>query len=432
MESDAQRLQKLEKENLRLRRAVEELSVLNELAASIVGSRTSEEVIEQIVQKSVKTIGAEQGLVTLVDDTMVDPTQTLVRSVSSSSEHAILSPNQSLVGWMILNKKPLVINDPHEDERFGGTRWDPSIRSILCTPLLIQGRLLGVITLYNKKDDEGFTDDDKRLMSILSLQSAQTLEAARLYEEESLLTQIQEQLRLARNIQMRLLPGVMPDVAGYDIAGTSKPAQSVGGDLYDVVQVSDDYVAFWIGDVSGKGLPASLTMANTQAVFRTNAMAQAHPEQAIARTDELLCQYTRRGTFVTSIFVVLNPVDGTFRFSNAGHVKPVLIRTDGSAEMMDESSLVMGFDANVPRTSSTASISIGETLVLYTDGIGEAMNEQRALLGDEIIIKLIADNAQRSSSEIVQLVMEKIEDFAGKAPQADDITILVLRRISDI
>ena len=254
---DANTLNRLELENRRLRRAVEELSVLNELATAIGGSRSSEEVIQQIVKKSVKTIGAEQGIVTIVDDTLADPSQTLVRTVSSSSEHTILSPNQSLVGWMILNKKPLVINDPHTDDRFGGTKWDPSIRSILCTPLLIHGQLLGVITLYNKKADDGFTDDDKRLMSILSLQSAQILEAARLYEEESLLTQIQEQLRLARNIQMRLLPEDMPDVPGYDIAGTSKPAQSVGGDLYDVVQVSDDYVALWVGDVSGKGLPAS-------------------------------------------------------------------------------------------------------------------------------------------------------------------------------
>ncbi|NND70356.1 MAG: SpoIIE family protein phosphatase [Rhodothermales bacterium] len=424
-----EQVSRLEAENQRLRRAVEELSVLNELAAAIGGSRSSEEVVEQVVKKSVKTIGAEQGLVTLVDDTQVDPTQTYVRTVSSSGDRAILSPNQSLVGWMLLNKKPLILNSPHSDSRFGGTKWDPSIRSIICAPLLIHGKLLGVLTLYNKKRGEGFTEDDKRLLSILSLQSAQVLDAARLYEEEKKLTQIQEQLRLARTIQMRLLPNEMPQIEGYDIAGTSKPAQSVGGDLFDVVQVEPDFVAFWIGDVSGKGLPASLTMANTQAVLRTNAMARIDPAKCISRTDELLCQYTPKSTFVTGVVGCFDPATGKCEYSNAGHVKPIVIRNHGqSVERLETSSLVMGFNASIPRTSEMTNLASGDTLFLCTDGIDEAMNEHRQLFDDDNAIDFLKQNHHLSASDQVEGIVSMVNQFASGVPQTDDITLLIVKR----
>ena len=158
---------------------------------------------------------------------------------------------------MHLNKRPLLSNSPRADERFRGITWDPSIHSILCVPLMVKSALIGVLTAYNKKDDREFTEEDQRLLAIIAMQSGQVVENARLYEEEKKLLTMEEEVRLASVIQIELLPQEAPSIPHYDIAGTSIPAQQVGGDYFDFIPVEEFSLAVCLGDVSGKGLPAS-------------------------------------------------------------------------------------------------------------------------------------------------------------------------------
>lgn len=192
--SPAKEMQSLEEENRRLRRAVEELSILNDLARLIGGSLNSQEIMQTIIHRSLRAVHAEQGVITLVDQQANKPMRTLVRSMQSSGDHPQFHLTESILGWMHLNKKPLMINDPLNDDRFHGIRWDPAVKSVLCVPLTIKSVMIGILTAYNKKDGKPFTDDDQRLMAIIAAQSAQVVENARLHEQEqSFLTKQEEQ-----------------------------------------------------------------------------------------------------------------------------------------------------------------------------------------------------------------------------------------------
>jgi len=176
-------LQALQRENELLRRAVNELSILNELATAIGSAHDLTDVIHTIVQRSLRAVEAEQGVITLVDEARDDAMKTLIRTTIESGEHAPFRPDPLLLGWMQRHKTPLLLNDPHHDAQFRHIPWDASVRSVLSVPMMTQSRLLGILTLYNKRDAEGFQYADQRLLSIIAAQSAKVVENARLHDE---------------------------------------------------------------------------------------------------------------------------------------------------------------------------------------------------------------------------------------------------------
>ena len=232
-------LEALREENVRLTRALEELSMLNELAREIGASRNAETIMDRIIRRSLRSVLAEQAVITLVNRQAREPMKTLVRAMATSSEHEQFHLNQNLLGWMHLNKKPLLSNSPRTDERFRGITWDASIASILCVPLMVKSELIGVLTAYNRKGGEEFTEEDQRLLAIIAMPSAQVIDNARLYEEERAYLRMQEEVRLAAVIQQDLLPQDAPRVPGYNIAGKSVAAQQVGGDYFDFIPLDD-------------------------------------------------------------------------------------------------------------------------------------------------------------------------------------------------
>lgn len=179
------RRRSLEQENERLRRAVAELSTLNELAAEIAQAPDLEEVMQTIIRRSLKAVEAEQGVITLVEQTAEQGMKTLVRTMMSSHTQAALRPDDVLLGWMHQHKAPLLVNDAPQDPRFQALAHKADVRSLLSVPLLVHGRLTGILTIFNRKGSLGFTRDDQRLLSIIAAETAQVVENARLQEERS-------------------------------------------------------------------------------------------------------------------------------------------------------------------------------------------------------------------------------------------------------
>src|ERR1051326_6145594 len=219
----------LRHENDRLRRAVQELSTLNDLSRAIGASLRSDDVMQTIINRSLKAVNAEQGVVTLLDRRGGDrvDANTLVRANESTigaprSFHA----TQAILGWMQLNKRPLAITDTATDSRFSGVVWDENIRSMLCVPLLIKSELTGVLAVYNKKNGRTFDSDDERLLAIIASQSAPIVDNAPLYEEEKALSAIREQVRRTAEIQAHLLPRAAPAIDGYEVACRSMAGEA--------------------------------------------------------------------------------------------------------------------------------------------------------------------------------------------------------------
>ncbi len=420
-------LQSLKEENLRLRRAVEELSILNDLARVIGGSMNSQEIMQTIIHRSLRAVSAEQGVITLVDHAANQPMKTLVRSMVSSSDHSKFHLTESMLGWMHLNKKPLMINDPATDERFRGVPWDPAIRNAMSVPMTVKSSLIGVITVYNKKENKRFTDDEQRLLAIIATQSAQVVENARLYEKEKELVTIQKEMKLAAQIQTELLPTSPPVLPQYRLAGRSIPAQSVGGDYFDFIPMSESKIAICLGDVSGKGLAAAMLMANLQATLRGQTLVANSPKQCIERSNKLLLQSTSDEKYATLFYGILDTSSNKLSYTNAGHNPPLIISKNGSSRRLKTGGIMIAMMDNFPFEEETVDIQPGDTLVIYSDGITESFNEKDDEFGEDRLEEILKKNVTRSPEEMIASVIDAVNAHAGKMPQADDMTMVVLK-----
>ncbi len=421
--------QPLVEENQRLKRAVEELSILNDLARAIGASVNSQDIMHTIIHRSLRAINAEQGVITLVDPEANSPMKTLVRTMASSAQNPRYHFNQSLLGWMHLNKRPITINDPANDARFRGVQWDASIRSLLCVPMMIKSELKGVLTVYNKKDGKQFSDEDQRLLAIIAAQSAQVVENARLYESEQALMRMKEEIRLAARIQTDLLPSTAPVIEGYDVAGKSVPAQVVGGDYFDFIPTDDHRIAVCLADVSGKGLPASLLMANVQATLRGQTLLNVSPKVSVQRANKLLFQSTSAEKFVTLFYAILDPKLHQLAFANAGHDNPFLLAADGSTRRLKTGGLVLSIMEDFPFEEETVDLGRGDLLVIYSDGITEATNTSEVQFGEERLANVIREHREESASGLVECIIKEVKAHAGGMAQADDMTLVVVKRI---
>ncbi|MCZ6766453.1 MAG: SpoIIE family protein phosphatase [bacterium] len=421
-------LEALRRENARLTRALEELSMLNELAREIGASRNAEAIMDRIIRRSLRSVLAEQAVITLVNRQAREPMKTLVRAMATSSEHEQFHLNQNLLGWMHLNKKPLLSNSPRTDERFRGITWDASISSILCVPLMVKSELIGVLTAYNRKGGEEFSEEDQRLLAIIAMQSAQVIDNARLYEEEQAYLRMQEEVRLAAVIQQDLLPQEAPRVFGYDIAGKSVAAQQVGGDYFDFIPLDDMGMAICLGDVSGKGLPASLLMANLQATLRGQTLMDVSVSDRIRRANQLLFRSTDPEKFATLFYGVFDYKTHQLCFSNAGHENPILIRAQGAPVRLITGGTVLGVIDNFPFEEDHVVIDKGDTLVIFSDGITEAFDADENQFGEDRLMAVIDENRDQTALELIESIIAAVREFAGTAPQADDLTLVVVKR----
>ncbi len=417
----------LEAENLQLKRAVEELSILNDLSRAIGASVDSKEIIERIVEKSMRAVSSEQTVVTLVDRETNQSMKTLVRAKSSSAEHPHFHMNDNLIGWMHLYKKPLLTNDPTGDDRFKGLKWDDSIHSLICVPLIVKSELRGVITAYNKKDGE-FTENDQRLLAIIASQSAQIIENARLYEEEQKFASMREQVKLASQIQQDLLPESTVPLDGYDIAAKSIPAQEVGGDYYDFIRDDHGHIALCLGDVSGKGLPASLLMANLQATLRSQTLTDSPVAERVTKSNRLMHQSTDPEKFATLFYGVLNPESHSIQFCNAGHEIPFLFDQQGNVTKLETGGVALGVLDEFPYPEDVATVGPGDTLVIYSDGIPDQTNEFDQPFSDKRLIEFVQQNLSLSAEALIDAIIGEVKGHEGDTAQVDDLTLVVVKR----
>ncbi len=418
----------LVEENRRLKRAVEELSVLNDLARAIGASLDSQQIMGSIVRRSLRAINAEQGVITLVEDRPSDPTRTLIRAMASSSLHEQFHFHNAFLGWMQLNKKPLVMNDPLHDERFRGVKWDPSIQTLLCVPLMTKSELKGVLTVYNKKGGGGFTEDDQRLLAIIAAQSAQVVENARLNEREKQLIKMQEEVRLAARIQTDLLPQSVPELPGYEIAGRNIPAQVVGGDHFDFIPIDDHRMAICLGDVSGKGLPASLLMANLQATLRSQTLSVPSPKVCIERSNRLLFQSTSSEKFVTLFYCIIDRSSHQLSFTNAGHEFPYVVGADEKVRRLETGGLALGMLEDYPFQEEVIQLHPDDVVVICSDGVSEAMDPSEERFGDARVEAVLKRYRHLPPNDLIDKIVESVRAHAGTAPQMDDITLVIVKR----
>ena len=233
------------------------------------------------------------------------------------------------------------------------------------------------------------------------------------------------ELRQAREIQQNLLPKNIPQIPGFEIAGTWEPARTVGGDYYDVIQLSDSKAALCIADVSGKGISAALLMANVQAAVRAFASEAVSSAEICSRLNSVLCTNTAPEKFVTLFYSVLDANSGNLQFTNAGHLQPIVVSHDGSVARLENDGALLGIFPDWAYKVSTARLSTGDTLVLFTDGITEAEAEDGKEFGEDRLIDSLVSFRHLNSDALQSRLLSQVKRFSNRA-LADDATLIIV------
>jgi sigma-B regulation protein RsbU (phosphoserine phosphatase) len=330
---------------------------------------------------------------------------------------------------MLKNKAPLLVNDIKSDDRFKYIEeTELPFKTLLSVPITLKEKMIGLLTVVNKESDLGFSTDDQRLLSIIAAQSAHVLENARLLKQEQALMRMEEELRMAKEIQLNILPKEIPSVNGYDIYAVNIPAKEVGGDYFDFMKLPNDMLAFCLGDITGKGLPAAMLMANLQATLRGQALIQKSVSDIVKNSNLLLFNSTDSNRFATLFFGILDTKTNIITYCTAGHDSPIHFNKSELTKL-DEGGLLLGCFETADYNEAVKKMETNELIVIYTDGVTEAMNENNEEFGEDKLIELINIHQKKSSKEITDEIISNVKEHSANSPQFDDITLMVIKRV---
>lgn len=345
--------------------------------------------------------------------------------VGGSREYTI---EEAMHDQLIEKQKPVFLDNLRGLTREGylGGRLI-ELGGYLVVPLVDKGELVGVVSLSQKVAGFRYTYEDLTLLTVVANQVVVALNNARLYAESLAKQRLEEELAVARQIQLNLLPRTMPVYENYEFAAFNHPSRQVGGDYYDFINISDSSVAVVVADVSGKGVPAALLMARLQAVLQSEGQRGRPIEVMLSWINEFLVSSTSPDKFVTMFYGELNCDSRSFCFCNAGHNVPFVMRKNGDIEYLEEGGLILGAFAGSTYKTSKLELLKDDVLVIYTDGLSEAMNEKEEEYGEQRLIKTAEEARFKSAQFICGHLIKNVRQFASESAEMDDMTLVVVK-----
>ncbi|MCF0196895.1 MAG: SpoIIE family protein phosphatase [Bacteroidaceae bacterium] len=253
-------------------------------------------------------------------------------------------------------------------------------------------------------------------------------------EEHKELNDIHSDLEAAKSIQQAIVPHVFPPFSDMtdrvDIFAHMQPAKDVGGDFYDLFKIDNDHVGFVMADVSGKGIPAAIFMAVSRTILRTKGISSLNAAEVVEQSNDMISYDSVNNMFVTVFYGIINVTTGDVQYVNAGHNPPYILHADGSISTVERTGgMALGLMEGIPFKCKTFTMSPGDMLICYTDGVTEAFNEAYEEYGEERFEKLLPSIVGKSAEETCEAIKESVHEYAGEAPQSDDITMMAIKRI---
>lgn len=297
----------------------------------------------------------------------------------------------------------------------------------LIVPILRDGSCASVLLLGDKKEGGRYTMQQQALLAMLSSQVAASLSRLELLEQIVEKKVMEEELNIARSIQLNLLPASAPELENYEASAMSVSSKQVGGDYYDFIK-NGRSLAFTVADVSGKGVPASLLMASLQASLRAIMDRMTDPVAVIGRLNDVMCEITSPDKFATMFYGCVDLENNELSYSNAGHFFPVLVRDGGGVEVLDYSGLILGVTPGFPYENRRTAFEPGDMLVVTTDGVTEAENAEGDLYGEERLHPFLSTLSGMDAARVRDSIVDEVERFSNPVGVNDDLTILVIRR----
>ena len=429
------------------------IRLLDKIGESLTTRLEMEPALEIIADYMIEATDAEAGAVFLLDKSRRFLTARVVRGLFPPLHAGALSYvltkqkylaekvkadrirlGEGVIGLVAEQGRSILIVDCQSDPRVPKAAADfPAMNSLMAAPLRIREEILGVFAVVNKRQGLAFNEQDVDLLQALADQAAVTVDLVGLVDEVARKQRYEQELRLAQEFQLMLLPKKCPDVPGFALAAFSMPALEVGGDFYDFIPLGDRLWGIVIADVSGKGMPAALIMAMARSALRAEARQSRSPRCILQRLNQRFLEDTKENVFITMTYGILDAKARTFRFARAGHEPLVLCPAgDGEASLRTPKGIALGMvEAEVFDLIQEDQIAFspGETAVLYTDGAVEAMDAKEEEYGHERLYRGLRKRPGRSCQELVQDMVQDIRQFCSQAPQHDDITLVAIQAL---
>jgi serine phosphatase RsbU (regulator of sigma subunit) len=416
-------------DQIQLRRFAERLQALIEINQALARIVALDELLELILNRAFRLLKPEEGAVFL---TRQDGSVYRAVGRPVAAEGQALFASKTLSEEVVAKGQAALVQDAQVDERFSASDSvaESGVHSLIAAPFLDpDGSALGMIALCSRSTARQFQEDDLDLLTSLASVAALRIRNVALAEEAVVRHRLDDEIALARAIQVALYPKSIPQPPGYEIVAFNLPSRTVSGDLFQVLtrKEGQEFVLF-VADVSGKGIGAALLTASLEALCAAPIEAGRSPEQVFSRASTLLHRRTSPEKYATALLAVLRPQSGKIRYANAGHNPGLLVREGGSLQSLQATGVPLGMFPKAGYRCESLSLNFGDTLVLFTDGIVEARNPEGEEYGSERLERVVVEHRKDSARDLAKAIEEDLDAFIKGVPFADDRTMVILRR----
>ncbi len=407
------------------------LEALMQINRNLSNSLAIEDVLPKVLSSLFAIFpAADRGFV-VMENEQGDLVPRWVKTRAAHDETETIRISRTIIRETMNTGEAILSMDASEDSRFDSSQSiaDFSIRSMICAPLTDSaGKSFGALQIDSTQGHGQFREEDTDLLAGIAAQAGILITNAQMHERALAQKEVEQDLKLATEVQQAFLPQAPPDAAGFRVCSFYQAANHIGGDYFDYIHLSDGRVAIVVADVTGHGVAAAMFMAKLSAETRFCLASEPDVAKAIIRLNDRMSRlHVER--FVTFLVIVIDPTSDTVTIVNAGHMAPIVrAASDGSISepSEEESGLPIAIDDGMEYEAVEFELKLGDLAVLYTDGINEAMNAEDEEFGMEQVRTLTAQggNAEAVKDRIVQAVL----DHVGKAPPFDDMCIVVVER----
>ena len=406
------------------------LSIVSQVGIALLPRTSLEDTLKMTIDLVFQAIPAERGFLFLKENGEL--TCKIARGVN---EAALPSASQVQLSRSITNKvlsegSSVLTSDAMHDPRFQAQHSVvlSQIRSVMAVPLASGEEIFGMVYVDNPFNNR-FTEEDLKVLTTIASVASIKIENDRLLDERLEKRRMEEELKVASEIQMRLQPFSPPKLEGWDMTGVSFPCREIGGDYYDFIhRKRDTHLIVAVGDVSGKGTGAALLMSSLHAAVRAQSQTRASISEVMGEINQYIFENSPSNKFLTLFYGDLDPDTGTLTYSNGGHNAPMFVRRSGDVERLDKGGLPIGMMQGVAYQEASVAFDRGDVLVIYSDGITESINEREEEFDEERLIEVVKDNLGRSASGIRDRIDEALSRFVGTTAPVDDMTLMIIKR----
>jgi sigma-B regulation protein RsbU (phosphoserine phosphatase) len=409
----------------RVSRQAQTLEVLNEIAVELASILDLDPLLERVGQLLRRLIDYQMFTIMLLDE----KGETLITRYAWRFGHAHtparrFSITEGLVGAAVREWRPINVPDVLKDPRY--LPMNPETRSELIVPLFYKGRIIGVLDLEHTRAGF-FNHDHERILTTLAAQVAISIENARLYQAvRRQERQLERDIAMAREVQLRLLPPAAPSHPNAEMAVRFLPARAIGGDLYDFIDYGPNRTAIVLGDVSGKAAPAALFAALVSGIMRSAAVHQPQPAPMLALLNDALQERKLESQYVSLLFALWDDQSRTLQVANSGAVQPILCRS-GQFSTVPAEGFPLGLFPNATYEEFSVTTQPGDAIVFVSDGILDADNAQGEMYGQDRLAALLCAQRDHPAQQIADAIHADVARFQGDHDRFDDETIIVLR-----